>query len=215
MRKIIFIIIAIFFLIPTNLLAYNYQNDITIYMFYGAKCPISLQIKEFLAENVVGVYDNVDIKIYEEWLETKNYDLSVSVREAFDLNTEEKEVPLVIIGGQYIVGFSDGIGENIIEYLEDELYNYNYIDVVERIISEINFNTKTTQTINSKGVIVNYYTNYTALIIWIIILILVVSFGVYFLMNNEKIMPKITVRINIFRKKIIMFKDKLIHQIKY
>lgn len=213
MKKVILLILMIGCILPFNVLALeddiNIENDIIIYIFYGEKCPYSHQEKEFLAENVIGIYENIDIKMYEQWYEKKNTLLGESVRESFDL--EGDYVPLTIIGTEYILGYSEEIGEEIIELIESQSTSDSYYDIVASKIDEIEFNEKTTKTINSKGVIVNYYTNYFTLILSIIALILIVALGAYILINHQVVFPIIKNKIDVCRRGFINFKDKVMH----
>lgn len=107
------------------------KEPIKVYEFYGSTCSFCLALNNWFdsIENEYGMYYNL-IK-YEVWNDSYNKELMQAV--ADELDTTVQGVPFVIIGDNYVFGFSESSTPNtIIGYIMDE-YNKNEEDRIDII----------------------------------------------------------------------------------
>ena len=129
MKKLKYIVIALFLLLfPFGVFAK--ENDkITLYFFHGDGCPHCAEEEEYL-KSIKNKYPKLKIKKYEVWYDDDNSELLKKVYEA--LNVERNGVPTNVIGDTVIMGFGDTTGSKIeraIEYYQEN----DYEDVVSQI----------------------------------------------------------------------------------
>lgn len=144
MKKFIFLLISIFFLIPINTSAlskdYNdivaeivnekiEQDKINLYLFYSETCPHCHEEIEYIENELIKEYkDELNVYTYEVTKNADNSKMMTAAKTALDIT--EPYVPFTIIGEEYIIGFSDSTKtsiENIIDnYLTDENIEKTY-----------------------------------------------------------------------------------------
>ena len=119
MKKILFTLIILFLFIPFI----SAKNKLKVYLFYSSTCPHCSALKEYLNE-----VDNIDLKMYEVGTYSK---LAQKVRDA--LGIKESGVPLLVIGSDYIIGYSEDYNDQI----NDMIYSYSnssHCDLVDKVI---------------------------------------------------------------------------------
>lgn len=108
------------------------KEQINIYFFHGDGCPHCEEESKFL-EKIEKKYSNVKIIKYEVWKNTSNAMLMKRVGNKYEVTTNS--VPLTIISGTPISGYSESIGvkiERIIKYYDknkDE--NIDYVSKIK------------------------------------------------------------------------------------
>ena len=105
----------IFLLIVITVLCCSFQNvsakeKIKLYFFHGEGCPHCAEEEKFL-EKIEDKYPNVKIIEYEVWNNKSNALLMKRVGNRYNVNTNS--VPLTVVSGTPISGFSDSVGEKI------------------------------------------------------------------------------------------------------
>ncbi|MFA5736622.1 MAG: hypothetical protein WCX70_00075 [Candidatus Paceibacterota bacterium] len=88
------------------------QSKASIYFFWGFGCPHCAKEKEFLSDLALK-HPNLQIKSYEIYFNRKNQILLEKVVDKFEIDS--LGVPLTIIGDEVLIGFSEGVSENLIE----------------------------------------------------------------------------------------------------
>jgi len=135
-NKKMIIIISILLLILLSIGIYfiffnNKREKINVYLFWGNGCPHCEHAKEFFSsiEEEYGKYYNlVD---YEVWYNEDNNDLAQKVNDELEANATG--VPFIVIGDDYIKGYSSSMDEEIKETIVSQYENDNYVDVVEKL----------------------------------------------------------------------------------
>ena len=117
----------------------NSENTVTVYLFRGEGCHFCENAIEFF-EGITEDYSYLDVKAYEVWRNTKNRELMDAVANELGIEVSAS-VPLIIVGDEYAErGFSERRGEMIIEEIENAHNNESYIDVIEKVLNENDFN---------------------------------------------------------------------------
>lgn len=130
MRKKLFILGILLFMIFTLPVRAKESDEITLYLFYGDGCPHCREEEIFLKQ-IEKKYDQLQIKMYEVWYNEENAELLKEVQQVFEI--KRNGVPTTIIGKNVMTGFGTGTGSKIkraIEYYQEE----EYVDVVKQII---------------------------------------------------------------------------------
>lgn len=94
---------------------FEYEEHLTIYFFWGKGCPYCEQQKIFL-DKIKNEYPEIEIKDYEVWYNRDNQELMDEIAKEF--NVRVTGVPITFIGDEYWIGFSDAIGNEMIEAIE-------------------------------------------------------------------------------------------------
>jgi len=132
MKKIISILLLILLSIGIYFIFFNNKREkINVYLFWGNGCPHCEHAKEFFSsiEEEYGKYYNlVD---YEVWYNEDNNDLAQKVNDELEANATG--VPFIVIGDDYIKGYSSSMDEEIKETIVSQYENDNYVDVVEKL----------------------------------------------------------------------------------
>ena len=117
----------------------NSENTVTVYLFRGEGCHFCENAIEFF-EGITEDYSYLDVKAYEVWRNTENRELMDAVANELGIEVSAS-VPLIIVGDEYAErGFSERRGEMIIEEIENAHNNESYIDVIEKVLNENDFN---------------------------------------------------------------------------
>lgn len=117
----------------------NSENTVTVYLFRGEGCHFCENAIEFF-EGITEDYSYLDVKAYEVWRNTENKKLMDAVANELGIEVSAS-VPLIIVGDEYAErGFSERRGEMIIEEIENAHNNESYIDVIEKVLNENDFN---------------------------------------------------------------------------
>lgn len=199
MKKIKFFVVLIlsFFVFFPGLNAE--EKDVNFYLFYGRECPHCEELMEWLnvymAEN-----DNINLYKYEVWHDEENQEKFLNAQEA--LETDSSSVPFLVIGEDYIVGFSSFYTPDDIDRLFKKYEEENYRDKVgealgvvektsdnaeEKEISEeenTSFNVPILGNIDAKnvslpllGVILGFIDGFNPCALWVLIFLITMLLG--------------------------------------
>ena len=124
--KIKYLIISIIFLlIPVNILA---NENVNIYVFHNYNCSYCQKALDYF-NNLISKDSSIHLFEYELLEDSHAYNRSNYNKVLNLLNINKQSVPLIIIGNDYIIGFSPSIQEEI----ENKIIYYkenNYQDIV-------------------------------------------------------------------------------------
>ena len=107
------------------------DNQVTLYLFRGSGCSHCHDFLEFLNNNLAENGYLYKVRSYEVWSNEENSELMEAV--AKKLGTEADGVPFIVIGDKYYSGFSEDMGEEIINQLKSEYEKEEKVDVVSTI----------------------------------------------------------------------------------
>jgi glutaredoxin len=109
MKLYIKLIFSLLFLLTPFLVspARAQADNLTLYLFHGEGCPHCAAEKEFLYNEIIPQYPNIEIKEYEVYKNRKNAQFLQKVGE--ELNVRVDGVPFLVIGDAPIVGYASGI----------------------------------------------------------------------------------------------------------
>ena len=99
------------------------REPITIYLFHGDGCPHCAQEIKFLNELKAEYKDKINIVKYEVFYNSKNQSLHNEVKKY--LKSSATGVPFTVVGEKYFSGYSETIGENIKDTIDDYIQNDN------------------------------------------------------------------------------------------
>lgn len=199
MKRIKFFVVLIlsFFIFFPSLNAE--EKDVNFYLFYGRECPHCEELMEWLdvymAEN-----DNINLYKYEVWHDEENQEKFLNAQEA--LETDSSSVPFLVIGDDYIVGFSSFYTPDDIDRLFKKYEEENYRDKVgealgvvektsdnaeEKEISEeenTSFNVPILGNIDAKnvslpllGVILGFVDGFNPCALWVLVFLITMLLG--------------------------------------
>ena len=138
MKKIILgIIMALFVLIPTNVLA---KDKVTVYMFRGGDCPHCEEAISYIKGHKEEIPENVEIITYEVWENASNSKLQDTVAEKLGIDTtaEDYGVPLFVVGNEYVKGYSDSSDfMEVMNLANGYLNSKKYQDLVKETETEM------------------------------------------------------------------------------
>lgn len=100
-KGLIIIVLSLFIFFPLSLKAE--EHDVNFYLFYGRECPHCEELMEWL-DVYMNENKNINLYKYEVWHSDENANKFLSVCDVLD--TESASVPFLVIGEDYIVGFS-------------------------------------------------------------------------------------------------------------
>lgn len=103
------ILFLILFLIPKNILA---NENINIYVFHNYNCKYCQQALKYF-NNLIEKDNSIHLFDYELLEENHAYNRTIYNKVVSLLNINKQSVPLIIIGNEYIIGFSPSIKEEI------------------------------------------------------------------------------------------------------
>lgn len=93
-------------------------NDVTAYLFHGEGCPHCAQEIEFIENELIPQYPNLQVLSYEIYHSRDNTRFLKEAAKILDVNVSG--VPFLVIGNETFIGYSDGItNENIKEKVEE------------------------------------------------------------------------------------------------
>ncbi|MBU3926032.1 hypothetical protein KJ763_02600 [Patescibacteria group bacterium] len=117
-RQLFFIVISAVFLLTAGFV--YAQENIEIILFYGEECPHCKEEIKFL-NDLKKEIPNLEIKEYEIWHNKENQKIFIETAQKFGLSAENLAVPMIIVGGQYLIGFDspEGLGQTIRQMIED------------------------------------------------------------------------------------------------
>lgn len=147
-KKIAVFIITCFVLavIPSSISSAT--KPLNIYLFWGAGCPHCAAEKEYLAD-LLPDYPEVVLNKYEIYYNQGNSSLMKKVSDRLGANASG--IPFLIIGDEYIVGFSDGVTNKTIEERIKECTTSSCPDSVASIVNGSDEKIKQTTTQNTDG----------------------------------------------------------------
>lgn len=123
--KILFVLLFLIFIIPSNVMASS--KVINIHIFYGQGCPHCAAEEKMLNELVK---EDKDIKVYkhEVWYDFSNQKLWADVQRM--LGKPASGVPYTVIGNQVLSGYSEVQTERDIKTIVKYYEGHNYRDLV-------------------------------------------------------------------------------------
>ena len=108
-KKLFFIILLIFFLLPLTSQAKEKAT-----FFYGYSCPHCKNVEEYIKKNDVEKYVKIEKK--EIWLNRSNAKLFTAIADNFKIPSLERGVPALVWGEDFVSGDAP-----IINYLENKI----------------------------------------------------------------------------------------------
>ena len=117
------------------------HEKIKIYIFRGDGCPHCEDFLNYFNVHIHEFSDYFEIVAFESWNDVDNKALRAHVNDLFGIkNTEEikreTSVPLIIIGDWYTFGFSETLGETIINKALESYQSDDYVDVINDLITK-------------------------------------------------------------------------------
>ena len=132
MKKFLKVVIFIFIFYFIFLFNVDAKEKVKLYFFHGDGCPHCAEEEKFLAK-IEKKYSYVKIIRYEVWKNKSNALLMDRVGNRYDVATSS--VPLTVISGTAISGYSESIGiriERTIKYYKDNpKENINYVSQIK------------------------------------------------------------------------------------
>ncbi len=114
---------------PKNAEAVDESENIVIHYFYKEDCPFCSKQSEFIEENLVGEYPNLEIRKHDV-AEEGSKELINELAENHNIKDLHYVTPTTILDGKIIYGFNDDRAKRIIDIIENkETDNENVIDV--------------------------------------------------------------------------------------
>lgn len=126
MKKILSLIVALILLVP---FAVKADDKIKVYIFHGDGCPHCEEAFEFFEElekDEPGLFELIK---FEVWNNEDNHNLMQKVAEKF--NEEASGVPYIIIGEKTFHGYTEAIGEDIANTINEYHDNGGFVDMLE------------------------------------------------------------------------------------
>ncbi len=129
MKKVLFMFFLLMFLcIPISIkaIATNSSYSVKINVFYKDNCKDCDKQKKWLEEYKKNNFINVEYIDIED-----NKELYNKVKSALKVN--KKDLPLVVVGSNYFIGFNDKIKSNLTDAIDSYLKNENYCELVTKL----------------------------------------------------------------------------------
>lgn len=116
-KKIISVLLLLFFLFQAPpVLGQENKQELTIYFFWSQGCPHCASAKTFLSE-MEQKYPQITVKDYEF---SKNIGLIKEFYQNYEVSSREQGfVPAIFTRDKYFVGFSEQIGKEIENYVQE------------------------------------------------------------------------------------------------
>ncbi len=109
------------------------ENQVTLYLFRGEKCPHCEHAIEFL-KSITDDYPYLNIISYEVWYNSENKKLMDQVATRVGLEVSSA-VPLIVIGNNYAErGFSESLKNTLKEEIENAHTSNEYDDIIKEIL---------------------------------------------------------------------------------
>lgn len=93
-------------------------GDVVLYLFYGDGCPHCATAKVVL-QSWNARYPDLNIRSYEVWYRSENQELYLQMADKFGLPEEGRGVPVLYLGNQYWIGWSEIYEDEIETRLKD------------------------------------------------------------------------------------------------
>lgn len=130
MKKFKLLILFLLLFIPINIIK---ADSIKVYLFYGDGCPHCAEEEKFF-DKYLKENNEVTLVKYEVWGSSENRLLLSKVQDK--LNDHRSGVPFLVIGDNVILGYMDGVTDEIIkETINEEINNRKYEDIVEKVVN--------------------------------------------------------------------------------
>ena len=131
MKKIILNIIAIMMIFVTvpfvkaeELPKVTDHEKVTIYIFWGNGCPNCTNAINYFHELDSKYDDYLEVKTYEVWYNEDNVNFASEVASLLD--HELTGVPFLVVGEEYISGWGENVGKELIDYALEYYQDKNY-----------------------------------------------------------------------------------------
>lgn len=156
MKKIfswLLIIICLFsFLIPSNVFA---KEKINIYLFYSETCPHCHKADEYITNTLLNEREDITYYKYECTTDTNAYNRNI-FNQVIDLyEIENPGYPLLIIGNEPIIGFSEDTSPEEYNKIIDFYKDKNYKDEVGILLGIVDDKTGKVIRYNDKSYIID------------------------------------------------------------
>ena len=130
MKKFKLLILFLLLFIPINIIK---ADSIKVYLFYGDGCPHCAEEEEFF-DKYLKENNEVTLVKYEVWGSSENRLLLSKVQDK--LNDHRSGVPFLVIGDNVILGYMDGVTDELIkDTINEEINNRKYEDIVEKVVN--------------------------------------------------------------------------------
>ena len=139
LKNIKLILFTILLLLPIMVSA-----KVNVYLFHSRICTHCQDEIEYLNE-IKDEY-NLDLKLYQIYEDSVNTNLMNEVKEKIGIDSPY--VPFTVIGTNYVIGFSEGTTDSIIELIK----KYDGTDIVDKIINKEDISKITSETENLKTI---------------------------------------------------------------
>lgn len=187
MKKILVLIISLFFFIPISVMALNKdyedvtanivnekieENKINIYLFYSYTCPHCHDEIEYLKELEKKYEHKINIYKYEVLKNKDNAVLMKTTKNLFDVSSTG--VPFTVIGKEYILGFSETTKDQIEYILDNYLKEENNIknETQERTIPILGKIDVKKTSLTLVGIILGFIDGFNPCAMWILLLLI-------------------------------------------
>jgi len=107
------------------------REKINVYIFYGDGCSFCQKAHAFFEsiEDTHGKYYH--LRDYEVWSNQENATILSELFEYFEIPSQQRGVPLIVIGEKYFAGYSNSYDNDIKEAIQKEYHKDQRTDVVE------------------------------------------------------------------------------------
>ncbi len=187
MKKILVLIISLFFFIPISVMALNKdyedvtanivnekieENKINIYLFYSYTCPHCHDEIEYFKELEKKYENKINIYKYEVLKNKDNAVLMKTTKNLFDVSSTG--VPFTVIGKEYILGFSETTKDQIDYILDNYLKEENNIknETQERTIPILGKIDVKKTSLTLVGIILGFIDGFNPCAMWILLLLI-------------------------------------------
>lgn len=187
MKKILVLIISLFFFIPISVMALNKdyedvtanivnkkieENKINIYLFYSYTCPHCHDEIEYFKELEKKYENKINIYKYEVLKNKDNAALMKTTKNLFDVSSTG--VPFTVIGKEYILGFSETTKDQIEYILDNYLKEENNIknETQERTIPILGKIDVKKTSLTLVGIILGFIDGFNPCAMWILLLLI-------------------------------------------
>lgn len=187
MKKILVLIISLFFFIPISVMALNKdyedvtanivnekieENKINIYLFYSYTCPHCHDEIEYFKELEKKYENKINIYKYEVLKNKDNAVLMKTTKNLFDVSSTG--VPFTVIGKEYILGFSETTKDQIEYTLDNYLKEENNIknETQERTIPILGKIDVKKTSLTLVGIILGFIDGFNPCAMWILLLLI-------------------------------------------
>ena len=192
-KKLIFVILLLLVIIPSNILAlsdsyvdraYKYtgnsieENKVNLYLFHGAECPHCEAERNWLKEIEKKYKDYLNIYYFEIWHNDDNVEIMKKVQEEYSV--EKNVIPLTVIGDKYYLGFSTSISSSIENTIKEYIgvyYDSNQIKIP--LLGEVNIKNVSIPLV---AVVLGFIDGFNPCAMWILLFLINLLFGI----NNKK-----------------------------